>query len=643
MIEQCPTLSFDCRDNNGETALHKASANGHTKCIQVLLEKGLSPEVQTFSDHTTPLHFACFGGFPDSVRLLIDHVSSVDQVDSEGATALHKSAFRGDENCTKMLVEKGANVKACDVNMSTPLHKAAWSGNAKVVNLLVEHGCLVDAKDLEGGTPLFNAVFNGHASCVRTLIQNGADTNIVDAKGYTALHIAATSNALDCCQALVLEGKAELNCKTATGKTPLIIALLGNHLEVSRFLLRQGAEYPPLEDSVKAQSPPPSPSNSSVDSEHLGNSANSGRHRFDVNILKQLLRERSDSQCVNDEMDEEQEKLWKTGIQMFNSSPKKGVAYLVSVGLLGSSPKEIASFLIKRDELSKKAIGDYLGEEAYIPVLDEFVLAMDFSNLEFDVALRRFLSKFRLPGEAQKIDRIMERFAQQYFTHNPAGNIFANSDTVYLLAFATIMLNTDAHSPQIKKKMTKAEFINNTKTINNGTALPREFMEVLYDKIIYDEIKMETEGKMWTNAEKKGWLTKQEGGSIKTWKRRWFILDNNCLYYFRTPQDVEPCGIIPLENLLVTRADNKKKNCLMITDPSGRAIKSARIASDGSVVKGNDLSFYVATQSAEEAESWLNAINTNIHRNPFYDLLRSKQKANSSGPDRMRERSKSVI
>ena len=36
--------------------------------------------------------------------------------------------------------------------------------------------------------------------------------------------------------------------------------------------------------------------------------------------------------------------------------------------------------------------------------------------------------------------------------------------------------------------------------------------------------------------EKDGWLTKQ-GGSIKTWKKRYFILKDNILYYFKTPKD----------------------------------------------------------------------------------------------------------
>ena len=45
---------------------------------------------------------------------------------------------------------------------------------------------------------------------------------------------------------------------------------------------------------------------------------------------------------------------------------------------------------------------------------------------------------------------------------------------------------------------------------------------------------MEAEEVVFGNSlvQKNGWLTKQ-GGRIKTWKRRWFILSGNCLYYFK--------------------------------------------------------------------------------------------------------------
>ena len=33
----------------------------------------------------------------------------------------------------------------------------------------------------------------------------------------------------------------------------------------------------------------------------------------------------------------------------------------------------------------------------------------DYAGIEVDIALRKLLAQFRLPGEAQQIDRIMEK------------------------------------------------------------------------------------------------------------------------------------------------------------------------------------------------------------------------------------------
>lgn len=121
-----------------------------------------------------------------------------------------------------------------------------------------------------------------------------------------------------------------------------------------------------------------------------------------------------------------------------------------------------------------------------------FVDFMDFTQMPFTDALRMFLQSFRLPGEAQKIDRYMLKFAERYIAGNP--NVFANADTAYILAFSTIMLNTDAHSPQIKKgRMTPAEFIKNNRGINNGQDLPEEFLINIYNEIHQNEIRMKDE------------------------------------------------------------------------------------------------------------------------------------------------------
>jgi len=56
-----------------------------------------------------------------------------------------------------------------------------------------------------------------------------------------------------------------------------------------------------------------------------------------------------------------------------------------------------------------------------------------------------------------------------------------------------ILLNTDAHNPQVKKRMTKAEFTKNNRGINDNGDLPEEFLSDIFDEIVTNEIKMKDE------------------------------------------------------------------------------------------------------------------------------------------------------
>ena len=121
-------------------------------------------------------------------------------------------------------------------------------------------------------------------------------------------------------------------------------------------------------------------------------------------------------------------------------------------------------------------------------MLAAFVADFDFSGASLDEALRAFLQSFRLPGEAQKIDRMMEAFAKAFHAVNPAP--FANADAAYVLSFAIIMLNTDAHSKQVVNKMTLEQFVSNNRGINNGENIPRPYLEHVYASITGNEIRM---------------------------------------------------------------------------------------------------------------------------------------------------------
>lgn len=117
-------------------------------------------------------------------------------------------------------------------------------------------------------------------------------------------------------------------------------------------------------------------------------------------------------------------------------------------------------------------------------------------------SLRQFLSTcgFRLPDEAQKIDRLLCSFAQCFFEDNAGDNTccpFKDEDTVYLLVFAIIMLNTDLHkvdNPKSKrrqqKKMTKADFTNNLKNAVQSEGVPKAYLHRVYDTILAKPISL---------------------------------------------------------------------------------------------------------------------------------------------------------
>ena len=66
-------------------------------------------------------------------------------------------------------------------------------------------------------------------------------------------------------------------------------------------------------------------------------------------------------------------------------------------------------------------------------------------------------------------------------------------DTAFVLAYGIIQLNTDAHSSKLEgmKRMTRDQFIENNRRSPDLATLPTEYLGVLYDEIVSNEIKME--------------------------------------------------------------------------------------------------------------------------------------------------------
>lgn len=203
------------------------------------------------------------------------------------------------------------------------------------------------------------------------------------------------------------------------------------------------------------------------------------------------------------EMKKTTQENFELGTVKFTLSHKSGIQFFVQNGFVELDARSIARFFLdNKEKLDKTEMGEALGREPeasylkekgvdaesggpgfWVRVLHHYVDAMDFAGLEFDNAIRLFLSGFRLPGEAQKIDRIMEKFAERYTRQNL--DVFPSADTAFILAFSVIMLNTDLHNPSIKaeKRMTTESFINNNRGIADGADLPQDFLIGIFKRI----------------------------------------------------------------------------------------------------------------------------------------------------------------
>ncbi|KAG5839022.1 hypothetical protein ANANG_G00229940 [Anguilla anguilla] len=186
---------------------------------------------------------------------------------------------------------------------------------------------------------------------------------------------------------------------------------------------------------------------------------------------------------------------YRIGLNLFNKKPEKGIQYLTERGFIPDTPVGVAHFLLQRKGLSRQMIGEFLGnrqKQFNRDVLDCVVDQMDFSVMELDEALRKFQFRIKVQGEAQKVERLIEAFSQRYCMCNPGVvRQFRNPDTIFILAFAIILLNTDMYSPNVKpeRKMKQQDFIKNLRGVDDGQDIPAEMLSGIYLRIRSEELK----------------------------------------------------------------------------------------------------------------------------------------------------------
>ena len=272
--------------------------------------------------------------------------------------------------------------------------------------------------------------------------------------------------------------------------------------------------------------------------------------------------------------------------QTFNNHPVKGVELLISSRLVEKAAPDLVADFLFRKTLDKEALGSYLGEDESFAkqVMSHFIKLFNFRHMDFDSAFRYLLSTFKIPGESQKIYRIVEEFSKVFYDHNPE-DYFQQPDAVHSLAYATLMLNVDAHSKQVKKKMTAEEFIKNCRGTNKGSDFPEDFLRGLYDTVVFDEIKLSgiqasTQVYRRGHAECRISFT---GKTKKPWKTYWVVISATSMSFFKKMTDKNSTLEIALTpRTQIQSALPKEKDRLYIFGLSG---PESEISNSGTLMR----------------------------------------------------------
>jgi len=162
----------------------------------------------------------------------------------------------------------------------------------------------------------------------------------------------------------------------------------------------------------------------------------------------------------------------------FNADWRKGLEYLFKQNLLEDKPLEIARFINSTKKLSREQKEKLFKENK--AVLENVIIMHNYAKQFLPTALRCFFSKIEAPRERNDyLSFLLEKFSKRFVLCNP--ELGLSEDAVYIICFSLILLSVDLTSPAVKNKMSKREFIKNTR--NALPELNPDFTGHLYDNI----------------------------------------------------------------------------------------------------------------------------------------------------------------
>ena len=286
----------------GYSPLHSAATHNNYEAVKILLKHGATvnqmskpietplPDPDDYPDkkcyeeikkHTeklnskkigdTPIFSAINRGNSDILRLLIDAGADVNGESNIDRSPLFRAIRDGDKEKVRLLLENGADVNITNDEGETALHSAALYGNKEILELLLDYNVDINNRMKDDKTPILMLAtgFCDDTEIFKLFVDRGADIYIKDNNDSTVLeHLAGCEKYKDKVinyfistgykpqnirDAIICSSKEKvdeflkadpeaINKENHFKKTPLILAVIANNMDMVQHLISRGAK-----------------------------------------------------------------------------------------------------------------------------------------------------------------------------------------------------------------------------------------------------------------------------------------------------------------------------------------------------------------------------------------------------------------
>ncbi len=233
-----------------DAALRDAAWANDVATARGLVARGADVDAQDETQQSAYL-IATSEGYLDLLELALASDAEVDDKDSWNGTGLIRAAERGHHLVVGRLLRAGIDKDHVNRIGYQAVHEAVWFGadappEVATVQVLVAGGVELGRPSVtEGLTPLQMARERGYRTLERVL--SAAEGHRRSPDPDAALLAAAGAGDADAV-ALALRDGARLEARDSSGRTALLLASAGDHVEAARVLVALGADPDALDD-----------------------------------------------------------------------------------------------------------------------------------------------------------------------------------------------------------------------------------------------------------------------------------------------------------------------------------------------------------------------------------------------------------